>query len=149
MRSRKKKRADARNKKRARIRLGVEIRRLQQQCKMSNLQAKLVAELLEKYGYIKGDLCGADREMRDESGVELIKLEGCVHENDDGEVCQHIYGPGDKRTCCPKCGTSRYREDGRTPNEVVYYFPLRPRLEALLKLPSFLKLLQVIIIYLS
>ena len=130
------------------VNLGVAVRRLQQKCKLSNMQATHVATVLEENGCGRSDLRGADKEMQNASGVKLVKLNGCVHVVDDGSkdgiFCQHVYGPQDERRLCPERDTSRYEANGTTPNEVVYYFPLRERLEALLKLPCFRQLLQVI-----
>ena len=78
-----------------------------------------------------------------EAGVECVVLHGCVGKDEDGQLCDHVYGPRDSRRTCPKCGHHRYQEDGSTPNEKVYHFPIHPRLKALMQLESFRKLLQV------
>ena len=122
------------------VQLGIKVRCLQQQSNLSCMQAENVASLLADHTDNKPNLREADRTLAKESGVEKVVLHGCVH------CHQHVYGTKDKRANCPLCGGSRYKIDStRTPNEVVYYFPLRKRLEALLRLPNFLYLLQVYI----
>ena len=119
--------------------LGIEVRCLQHKCKLSTLQAEAVSDLIQtKCGGKKPNLRKADRVMTNESGVQKIPLHGCV-----GQGCQHVYGPRYKRVRCPDCNHPRYKGNGKTPNEVTYYFPIRERLKALLQLPNFRKLLQV------
>ena len=73
--------------------------------------------------------------------VEKVDLHGCIG---NGGRCNHIYRPADQRRACSECAHSSFKANSTTPNEVVYYyFPLRPRLQALLKSESFLRLLQV------
>ncbi len=119
------------------------MRRLQQKCKLSQLQIDCIVKMMVKFGLGSVDFQSADRKMQLESGVEMIVLHGCVHKDEDGQVCQHVFGPQDERSRCPKCNHSRYKENGRTPNEVVYYFPLEKRLKALMELPTYARLLQV------
>ena len=103
------------------------------------MQAKNVACLLAEHLDNKPNLREADRTLAKQSGVEKVVLHGCVH------CDQHVYGPNDKKVNCPLCVKSRYKIGSTsTANEVVfYYFPLRKRLEVLLRLPNFLYLLQV------
>ena len=84
------------------------------------------------------NLRGADRVLKEESGVEKVILHGCIHCN------KHVFEPGDKRSQCPLCGGSRYKDDDcKIANEIVYYFTLRKRIEAFLRLPNFIHLMQV------
>ena len=76
-----------------------------------------------------------------EAGVRCIELHGCPAKV-NGKACHHVYRPGDRRKVCPECGEDRYFQNGK-PKEKVYHFPMSERLEALLQLPSFRKLLQV------
>lgn len=125
------------------ISLGVKVRCLQQKCKLSTLQAECVANLLaEECGGKKANLRKADRVMNDESRVTKVILHGCV-----GQACVgHVYGPQDKRDRCPECNHPRYKANSTAANEIVYHFPIRERLQALLHLPNFVKLLQVNIV---
>jgi len=119
------------------IKLGVEVRNLQQKCKLSSLQASHVASLLEEHTQKKPNLRGADRELARQCGVQLQILNGCVGCDD------HVFEQQDRAAHCPKCGASRYKDDGKTPQEIVYYFPLAARMKALLELPNFVKMLEV------
>ena len=125
------------------VKRGVSVRHLQQKCKLSQLQTDCIIKMMQKFGLGNVDLRSADRKMHSESGVEMIVLHGCVHVDEDDNVCQHVFGPQDKRTRCPKCNHPRYKANGREPNEVVYWFPLKSRLKALMELPTYARLLQV------
>lgn len=98
---------------------------------------------MKRDGSAKRDLRQADRKMQDEAGVRLVVLHGCTRVHDNGDHCQHIYVPQDNRSACPKCGQLRYDASTNQPNEKVYWFPLQPRLQALLQLDSYRRLLQV------
>ena len=87
-----------------------------------------------------GKVKDTQKRMMQAAGVKKVELHGCIG---NGGRCKHIYGPVDRRRACPECTYSRYKANGTTANEIVYYFPLRPRLQALLKSESFLRLLQV------
>lgn len=125
------------------VALGIKVRCLQQKCKLSNLQARHVTTFVSEHYGDEADLSGADRELREKSGVEKVILHGCIGVANDGQACQHVYGPGDARNRCPTCGHSRYKANGITANEIVYHFPIKKRLQALLSLPNFKKLLMV------
>ena len=106
------------------------------------MQAESVSKLLsEECGGEKANLRDADRVMRDVSGVQKIILHGCVGKP-NGQACQHVYGPMDLRRRCPVCNHGRYKDNTNTANEIVYHFPIRERLAALLQLPNFIKLVQ-------
>ena len=123
------------------LELGVSVRLLQQKCKLSHLQTETVSKLLKTTGSGEADLPAADRKMKLDAGMTKVVLHGCVHVDVDGQHCQHVYAPRDKRKTCPRCGHARYT--ATKPNEMVYWFPLQPRLEALLKLPAYRRMLQV------
>ena len=123
---------------------GIKVRCLQQKCKLSTMQAESVGQLLsEECGGEKPNLRKADRVMRHVSGVKKIILHGCVAKPNE-QACQHVYGPMDMRRRCPVCNHGRYKDNSNTANEKVYFFPIRERLIALLQLPNFIKLVQVI-----
>ena len=122
--------------------LGVALCGLQSKCKLSKLQTACVKDFFEKHTKRKIRHRAAEKALLAEAGVKRVVLHGCVGQHDD-KFCHHIYRPGDRRSTCPICGHSRYSEDGKTPNETVFYFPIRPRLEALMRLRSFRELLQV------
>ena len=118
------------------IDLGVKVRCLQQKCKLSTMQTTCVVELLAEH-VARPNLRLADREMKQAAGVEKMALHGCVSCN------KYVFEPKDRNVICPKCGYSHYKQGSRVANETVFYFSLRPRLEALLRLPNFVKLLKV------
>ena len=62
-----------------------------------------------------------------------MALDGCI-----GVDCTFIFLPRDERKNCPFCGQARYSASGQ-PNERVWYFPILPRLSALMRLASFRK----------
>ena len=120
--------------------LGLELCRLQSKCKLSNLQTACVKDVFEKHTKKKIHHRAAQKSLMAEAGVKRVELHGCVGQQ-DGVLCNHIYRPGDCRSTCPKCGHSRYDEHG-SPNEKVFHFPIRPRLQSLLQLRSFRELMQ-------
>ena len=65
----------------------------------------------------------------------MLKLNGC-HDCHD-----HIFLPSDQARECPKCGNARYNAQGEA-KEVAYYFPLTPKLHALLKIKRVRELLN-------
>lgn len=124
--------------------LGVSVRRLQQKCKLTQIAAKEVATVIKKQALLKCDLRAADKKLKRISGVQLVVLHGCVHVDQNGANCTHVFGPQDRRNYCPKCGHFRFQVDSTTKaNEKVYWFPLKPRIEALLQLGNYRSLLQV------
>jgi hypothetical protein len=125
------------------VELGFTVRRLQEKCKLSQLQTNCVVQEFKRNGLGKSNLRQADKERLAEAGLSYVVLHGCTKVHDNGEHCQHIYVPEDKRETCPKCGLPRFDPTTKQPNEKVYWFPLRPRFEAWLKIPSFRQLLQV------
>merc|ERR1712224_24043 len=87
-------------------------------------------------------LDAVDKKMAQAAGCSFLRLNGCP------ECRHHVYGQGDERTHCPHvnekhevCGKPRHGERG-VPFEEVFYFPLIPRLRALLRTKQFRKLIQ-------
>lgn len=120
-----------------RIALGIKMRWIQEKCKLSTNQTKVIASMLANNG-TKPNLRAADRELQKESGVQFHVLHGCV------SCHKHVFDTKDKSATCPKCGYCRYQNGSNTPHEAVCYFPLKSRLQALLQLPRFMKFLQVL-----
>ena len=58
--------------------------------------------------------------------MKYYKYDGCVTCN------EYVWGPKEKTRTCPLCGGPRYNEKG-VPLEQVVHFPLKPRLESLLR----------------
>ena len=58
------------------------------------------------------------------------QLHGCVGCNN------HVFGPANKTTHCPKCTHPRYNLQG-APHEVCWYFPLHEQLQRLLQIPVY------------
>ena len=69
----------------------------------------------------------ADKILQAAAGAKFEVLHGCV-----GEDCDHVFGDKCEAEYCPKCNTCRYDEDGEA-NETVFYFPLKERLQALVR----------------
>ena len=78
---------------------------------------------------------GITKKICKRSGAVMLRLNGCVGCN------SHVFMPKDPKTSCPLCNHPRYHEDG-SPHEEAFYFPLRPQLSKLLKLPHVQKLLK-------
>ena len=55
-------------------------------------------------GHIPAGFTECDKKLKETSGIEVIGLHGCSNSECHG----HVYGPEDKRTCCPCCGSARY-----------------------------------------
>lgn len=68
----------------------------------------------------------ADAWMNKSAGASIKRYDGCIKCN------QHVWEQSDKGSVCPRCQGSRYDEHGQ-PLEQVIHFPLKPRLEALLR----------------
>ena len=129
------------------LRLGVEVRRLQQKCKLTQVAANSVASFVKKKTLRKCDLRAADRKLKTESCVRMVILHGCVNVDDNGENCTHVFDEKDQRIACPKCGHPRFQEGSTTrANEKVYWFPLKPRIKAFLQLDSYRSLLKVTLV---
>ena len=64
--------------------------------------------------------------MQNKAGIKVQKLHGCVR------CHKHVWTETDKTTVCPICREERYDLKGKAKEE-VRYFPIKPRLEALLR----------------
>ena len=134
-----------------------DLRRLQQRCGCSDVACDDFLSTFAKYfGGVQTpkNFRDYDKKMRKEAGAQMLRLNGCVH------CKKHVFLPTDKSKECPLCGHSRYDDQGQ-PREVrivldlnefsyilfpclqrVFYFPMKRRLEALLRVPSYSKMLQ-------
>lgn len=81
------------------------------------------------------DFKGFDKEMKQEAGVSFLRLNGCP------SCDNHIYMPDDRRAICPKCGNERFDASGKA-LETFLYFPLKPRLHALLQTQRYVEMIQ-------
>ena len=122
--------------------LCADIRRLQQRSGCTDVVCKEILQLFKEYaGGVKitstmtKAFSGCDKKLQSAAGVKVLKLNGCVR------CHKHVYTPDDKARVCPHCGHTRFDEEDK-PNELVFYFPLKEKLEALLKLASYRKLLE-------
>ena len=95
---------------------------------------------MEKSGKQFGSVRNTQKKMMVAAGAQVVILNGCIGK---GGCCSHVFGPTDKRVRCPQCDHLRCNGETGRPNEMVYHFPLLPRLKALLRTQYFLKLLQV------
>ena len=139
--------------------LCVDIRRLQQRSGASDATCDDILRTFSKYLGIEApnNFRDYDKKMQEAAGATVLRLDGCVKCN------RHVYHPDDRSKHCPKCGHRRYGDSGKPlevmslfirgglfkkPNTIlcerqrVFYFPLKSKLQALMKLPSYKKLLQ-------
>lgn len=118
------------------------VRLLQRRTKCSNTVCKEFVRLFKKEnGTSNKGLVGFDNKSKAAAGTEYIKLHGCP------KCDRYIYRPGDPNSNCPfiqngtVCGHPRYNEK-KKPWELAFYFPLGPRLQALLRIPGFKQMLE-------
>ena len=64
--------------------------------------------------------------MNTKAQTTVKKYDGCI------KCHQHVWEQSDKSKVCPICGGNRFDKQGH-PLEQVIHFPLKPRLEALLR----------------
>lgn len=110
----------------------VSLRQLQHRRGCSNALLEDVLRTMSPYLQCLGPakITEEDKKMQKQSGVESWPLDGCV------ECNNFIFLPNDKRTECPFCGAKRYKTNGEA-KERIWYFPIKRRLMALMKLKSF------------
>ena len=109
---------------------------------------------------IPANFKAADQKIQRKAGAQCLRLHGCVGCN------RQVFLPNDREEECPVCGHQRYNVKGK-PNEVwimmmchmciifvipmhllttimqtCFYFPLTPKIKALLRLPAYRKLIQ-------
>ena len=112
-----------------------------------------LGELIRSGIKLPASIKSYDAELAKNAGVKVHKYDGCV-------IChQHIWTETDKDNTCPICGGDRYDSKGRpheqviltqsqhthshithlspthahNPHEQVIHFPIKPRLEALMR----------------
>ena len=88
------------------------------------------------------DFRKCDVKMQSRAGVGFLILHGCIKCN------KFVFTPDDKRTHCPYvkpdgevCGAARFDGDGK-PKERVLYFPLRPKITALMGTKKYFSMCQ-------
>ena len=112
------------------------MRLLQKRCGCSDKTCDDVVRTFSKYlGGVGFNFRAYDQKMQQVAGAKMLRLNGCP-------CCKkHVYVPWSKRKSRPRCGTARFDTDGK-PKELVYYFPVRSKLKALLKTPSYKRMVQ-------
>ena len=90
--------------------------RLQHKNKFTDKTCLDFISLFSQYvdGHIPAGFTECDKKLKKAAGIEVIELHGCSNSECHG----HVYGPEDKRTCCPCCGSTRYVADTGKPTEV-------------------------------
>ena len=79
--------------------------------------------------YPKGNMCPTSIEEAKKIVCPLdfphVRYHACIND------CIIYRNENAEKTICPKCNASRYKKDGKkkTPQKVVWYFPLTPRLQ--------------------
>jgi len=119
-----------------------DLRKLQQRTKCGNNTCVGFIKLFEQHLGTKANstlpksFAACDKALKAEAGVKCLELHGCTN-------CQrHVFAPGDKTSArCPECGAGRYQADGK-PNERVFFFPIKGRLQKLMSLPRYYNMCQ-------
>lgn len=83
-------------------------------------------KLLRSGAKLPANIKVVDAEMNKKAGVQVKKYHGCTR------CHKHVWNEKDKGCVCPICQGPRYDAKGH-PLELVIHFPLKPRLEALMK----------------
>jgi len=113
------------------------MRDLQNASNCSTRHLYRVAQTLEPYFTegIPNDLAMGDRKFQAAAGVTVVELVACSR-------CPNpsIWKLNDAPESCPQCNRPLANDNGDM--EVVYYFPLRQRLAALMRTASYSRLLQ-------
>ena len=114
--------------------LCMQLRRVQRKTGCSTTTLDLAMGVMQSYIPFKlpKSVREADKYMREMSGAQVLLLHGCTNRRCSG----HVFSPDDCALECPLCGDLRYDENGK-PKEAVHYFPLKAKLQQLLKLPKF------------
>lgn len=122
------------------------VRLLQRKTKCSNTVCEDFVQIFKQYVRSKNNtgLRRFDAKAKAVAGTNYLKLHGCPKCN------KYVYSPKDHNVNCPfvnvkgdgsVCGYPRYNEAGK-PWEIAFFFPLHQRLQALLRIPGFRKLLD-------
>jgi len=97
---------------------GAELRTLQSNVKCTNKTLLEIIQLFAKYTGQQAlpiNLAHIDKKLQQQAGCSFFRLHGCPHGK-----CEHVYEPGDDATHCPRCGKTRYHENGKQPLEVRF-----------------------------
>lgn len=115
----------------------VSIRRLQQRTGCSDAACQDIIETFRKYLRVDvpADFAKTDKKMQKAAGTGFMRLHGCI------DCKRHVFKPEDKCKHCPRCDHARFNSK-RQPFEEVFYFPLKPKLQSLLRLPAYRKMCQ-------
>ena len=117
----------------------VDLRRLQQRTGCSDVTCKDIIRTMSKYlrsdVHIPNSFRSTDKKLKKVAGASFIVLHACTGQ--DGK-CKHVYKKQDNDTHCPSCGHARNPK----PALRVFYFPIRDKLRALLKLPTYRKMID-------
>ena len=110
----------------------ISIRRLQQRHGCTDMCCKDMVDTFRKYLRmdVPVNFASTDKKMQKAAGTTVMRLNGCVG------CHRHVFTPDDKAKSCPHCNTPRYNSKGK-PFEEVFYFPIKPKLKALLSLPVY------------
>lgn len=120
------------------------VRLLQRKTKCSNTVCKEFVRIFkQQHGNDTNTGLGSfDTKMKAVAGTNYLKLHGCP------KCDKYVYTPNDRNGNCPfvkedgaVCGHPRYNE-ANEPWEVAFYFPMHRRLQALLRIPAFKKMLD-------
>ena len=116
-------------------RICISLRQLQRRRGCSNLLLQDVLATMRPYLRCLGprNYTNKDKRMLAEAGVVCLRLHGCTGCND------FVFPVDDLGMLhCPKCAAFRYFDATcKKPKEMVYFFPITPRLKALMKLGKF------------
>jgi hypothetical protein len=115
----------------------IDVRRLQQRTGCTDATCDDIIRTFSNYlgAKIPSNFKAADKKIQLKAGAKCLRLNGCVG------CDKHVFLPDDPAEECSLCGHQRYDAKGQ-PNETCFYFPLAPKLKALLRLPAYQKLIQ-------
>ena len=119
------------------------VRLLQRRTKCSNTVCKEFVRMFKEFGNPTSSAIDSfDKKAKMVAGVDYFKLHGCP------SCDKYVYSPDDINEHCPYikkdgtvCGHPRYSE-GKEPWELAFYFPVHRRIQALLRIPAFKKMLD-------
>ena len=116
-----------------------DLRGLQQRTNCSNTTClefiKLYNKHVDEDGNLPKTFAACDKELKEAAGATFLELHGCT------ECNGFVFTPQDKRDACPCCGHARYDSNGK-PNERVFYFPIKERLQKLMGVETYRQMLQ-------
>lgn len=112
----------------------VSLRQLQRRRGCSHVLLQDVLETMRPYLRCLGPgrYTDADKKLQTEAGVFCHELHGCVGCNN------YVFPHDDKSLRCPNCLAARYADvTKKEPNEMIYYFPIAERMQALMQTKRF------------